>query len=174
MVFKKTSITNVNLTLTIDKVVIARVDYFNFLGLTIDSQMTWKKHTDNISNTYLRVIGTLNRIKLVLPTQTRVLLYNSIIVPHINYCIMAWGYQSNRMFNLQKRAIRIVANSKYNAHTEPLFKLFRILKLSDVLILQTMKAYHTFRNKELPAYMQNWPLIINNEIHQYNTRIASD
>ena len=46
MVFKKTSTTNINLTLTIDKVVIDRVDYFNFLGLTIDSQMTWKKHTE--------------------------------------------------------------------------------------------------------------------------------
>ena len=139
MVFKKTSITNINLTQTIDKVVIDRVDYFNFLGLTIDSQMTWKKHTENISNKCLRVIGTLNRIKHILPTQTRVLLYNSLILPHINYCIMAWGYQSDRIFKLQKRAIRIVANSKYNAHTEPLFKLFRILKLSDVLILQTMK-----------------------------------
>ena len=87
---------------------------------------------------------------------------------------LAWGYQSDRMFKLQKRAIRIVANSKYNAHTQPLFKQFRILKLSDVLILQTMKVYHKFRNKELPVYMKNWPLIINNEIHQYNTRIASD
>ena len=131
-------VTNINLTLTIDQVVIDRVDHFNFLGLTIDSQMTWKKHTDNniyfISNKCLRVIGTLNRIKHILPTQTRVILYNSRILPHINYCIMAWGYQSNRMFKFQKRAIRIVANSKYNAHTEPLFKLFRILKLSDVLI----------------------------------------
>ena len=34
---------------------------------------------------------------------------------------MAWGYQSDRMFKLQKRAIRIVANSKYNAHTESLY-----------------------------------------------------
>ncbi len=65
-------------------------------------------------------------------------------------------------------------NIKYNAHTEPLFKLYRILKLSDVLTLQTMKLYHKFRNNELPVYMQNWPLITNNEIHQYNTRIASD
>ena len=71
------------------------------------------------------------------------------------------------MFKLQKRAIRIVANTKCNAHTEPLFKLYRILKLSDVLTLQTMKVYHKFRNKELPVYMQNWPLITNNEIHQY-------
>ena len=70
------------------------------------------------------------------------------------------------MFMLPKRAIRIVENSKYNAHTEPLFKLYRILKRSDVLTLQTMKAYHKFRNNELPVYMQNWPLITTNEIHQ--------
>ena len=75
------------------------------------------------------------------------------------------------MFKLQKRAIRIVANSKYNAHTEPLFKLYRILKLADVFTLQTMKVYHKFRHNELPVYLQNWPLITNNEIHQYNTRI---
>ena len=115
MSFLKTSTTNINLTLTIDKVVIDMVDYFNFQGLTIDSQMTWKKHT--VSNKCLRVMGTLNRIKHILPTQTRVILYNSLILPHINYCIMAWGYQSNRMFKLQKRAIIIVANSTYNAHT---------------------------------------------------------
>ena len=67
MVFKKTSTTNINLTLKIDQVVIDRVEYFNFLGLTIDSQMTWKNHTDNISNKCMRVIGTLNRIKHIYP-----------------------------------------------------------------------------------------------------------
>ena len=44
MVFKKTSITNINLTLTIDKVVIDRVDYFNFLGLTIDVEKAYRKY----------------------------------------------------------------------------------------------------------------------------------
>ena len=83
-------------------------------------------------------------------------------------------YYCNRLFKIQKRAIRIVANSKYNPHTEPLFKLYRILKLADVLTLQTMKVYHKFRNNELSVYMQNWPLVTNNEIHQYNTRIATD
>ena len=75
---------------------------------------------------------------------------------------MAWGYQSNCMFKLQKRAIRIVANSIYNAHTDPLFKLYRILKHSLVFTLQTMKVYHKFRQNELPVYMQNWRLITNN------------
>ena len=38
---------NINLTLRCDHVVIDRVDYFNFLGITIDSQMMWTNHTDN-------------------------------------------------------------------------------------------------------------------------------
>ncbi len=59
---------------------------------------------------------------------------------------MTWVYQGNHMFKLQKIAIRIVANSKYNAHTEPLFKLYRILKLSVVLTLHTIKVYHKYRN----------------------------
>ena len=170
MVFKKTSTTNINLTLKIDHLVIDRVDYFNFLGLTIDSKMTWKNHTNNISNKCVRVIGILNRIKNVIPTRIRVLLYNTLILTHINSCTMAWGYESNRLFKLQKRAIRKIANGYYNAHTEPLFKLYRILKLSDILTLQTLKIFHKFTNNELPAYMQNWPLITNNEIHQHTRR----
>ena len=75
------------------------------------------------------------------------------------------------MFKLYKIAIIIVANSKYNEHTEALVKLYIIIQLSDALKLHTMKVYHTFRNNDLPVYMHNWPLITNNEIKQYNTRI---
>ena len=79
--------------------------------------MTSKNHTNNISNNCVRVIGILNRIKTVIPTRIRVLLYNTLILPHINFCKMAWGYESNRQFKLQKRAIRKIANGYYNAHT---------------------------------------------------------
>ena len=102
MVFKKISTANINLALKIDHLVIDKVDYFNFLVLTIDSQMTWKNHTNNISNKCVRVIGILNRIKNVIPTRIRVLLYNTLILPHINYCTMAWGYESNRLLNYKK------------------------------------------------------------------------
>ena len=87
-----------------------------------------------------------------MPTGIRVLLYNTLILPHINYCTMAWGYQSNRLFKLQKRAIRKVANGYFNAQTEPLFKLYRILKLSEILKLQTLKIFHKFINDELACH----------------------
>ena len=37
---------------------------------------------------------------------------------YLNYCVTAWGYQCNRIIKLQKKAIRTVMISSYNAHTE--------------------------------------------------------
>ena len=36
------------LTLKIDYVSIERVDEFNFIGLTLDTNLNWRKHTEKI------------------------------------------------------------------------------------------------------------------------------
>ena len=43
------------------------------------------------------------------------MLYNALILPHLNYCVTAWGCQCNRIIKLQKKAIRTVMISSYNA-----------------------------------------------------------
>ena len=53
------------LTFKID-VYIETVDEFNFLGLTLDSNLNWRKHTEKISNKCSKTIGILNRIEHVL------------------------------------------------------------------------------------------------------------
>ena len=63
--------------------------------------------------------------------------------------------------------------SSYNAHTEPFFKNLKLLKIQDILTLQTLKIYHKFRNNNLPNYIQNWPLFQNSNIHNHNTRGAN-
>ena len=47
-------------------------------------------------------------------------MHNSLIVPHFNYSVLSWGFDTNRLSKLQKRAIRIISRSKYNSHTEPI------------------------------------------------------
>ena len=101
------------LELKIDNINIEYVNFFNFLGLTIDSRLTWENHTINMSNKCLRIIGTLNRIKYFVPLNIRIMLYNTLILPHLNYCVTAWGYQCNRIIKLQKKAIRTVMISSY-------------------------------------------------------------
>ena len=85
------------LTLKIDYVYIEKVDELNCLGLTLDTTLNWRKHTE-----CSKTIGVLNRLKCVLPLDIKVLLYNTLILSHINYCIMIWGYQRNRITSIQK------------------------------------------------------------------------
>ena len=173
MLFTKSRTEPRQLLLKVDDTAIDYVDYFIFLGLNIDYRMTWKNHTINISNKCLRAIGILNRIKHVIPINIRLLLYNTLILPHLNYCITAWGYQCNRIVKLQKKALRTVSVCSYNAHTEPLFKNLRLLKIKDMLTLQTLKMYYKFQNNNLPVYIQNWSFRQNNDIPHYNTRRAN-
>ena len=113
----------------INEIDIERVDEFDFLGLTINENMTWNSHIRKISNKISRVVGIMNRLKHVLPQSALKLMYDSLINSHLQFCTTAWGYQCNRVTKLQKRALRIMCGAKYNAHTEPLLKRCNILKL---------------------------------------------
>ncbi len=91
------------------------------------------------------------------------MLYNSMIGPHINYCILAWGYEQSRIFKLQKKAMRIINVSKYNAHTNPLLKNTKLLKIEDILNLNELKFYYQFENGLLPNNFKkgrNWKWIM--------------
>ena len=156
------------LTLKIDDAYIERVDEFNFLGLTLDTNLNWRKHTEKISNKCSKTIGVLNRLKYVLPLDIKVLLYNTLILSHINYCIMIWAYQRNRISSIQKKVMRIITLNTYNSHTEPLFKNLKLLKIEDMLKLQELKFYFKYIHK--PSYLLNWLIIPSINIHNYNTR----
>ena len=85
------------LTLKTNDVYIERVAEFNFLGLALDTNLNWRKHTENISNKCSQSIGVLNRLYI------KVLSYNTLMLSHTNYCIMIWGYQRNKITSIQKR-----------------------------------------------------------------------
>ena len=71
-------------------------------------------------------------MKLIIPQEILPSIYNTLILPHLNYCILLWGSYSEPITLLQKRALRAVCYNKHNAHTEPLFKMCSELKINDL------------------------------------------
>ena len=157
-------------SLEIDKVKIDCVDEFNFLGLTLDKNMNWDKHIQKISTKISQKVGILNKLKSFLSIKVLLILYNSFILPHFNYCLLAWGYKVDRLFSIQKRAVRIINKADFNAHSEPIFKGLKLLKLQDIYKLQLLKFHYKLKNETLPVYFRNFPLFQNSSIHDYNTR----
>ena len=161
---------SVNLKLKINNTELQHVDSFNYLGFNFDQNMNFKSHVNKVSNKISKTIGLLNRVKRILPKYSLLTLYNSLILPHFTYGILVWGYKINLLFKLQKKAIRTICNSKYNSHTEPLFKDLQLLKVQDLLKLNEFKFYYKLKNELLPSYMRQMFTQIS-EIHQYPTRM---
>ena len=88
---------------------------------------SWKTRINHISNMISRSIGALNKLKYILPPSIKIMIYNALILPRINYGLLVWGYENEKIFKLQKKAIRMISLAKYNTHTEPLFKTLNLL-----------------------------------------------
>ena len=146
------------------------VDEFNFLGFLIDKHLTWKNHINFISKKISKSIGMMCRLKHFLPKHILLTIYNSLILPHINYGILLWGYKADKLSNLQKKAVRIISDTKYNAHTDPLFKTLKILKASHLCALHELKFCFKLENNILPDYFKENFFIKNRSVHRYNTR----
>ena len=65
----------------------------------------------------------------------------------------------------------MITLSEYNSHSEPLFKKLGFLKVDDIFKLHQLKCYYKYLHDNLPAYLQNWKLIPNDNVHTPDTRI---
>jgi hypothetical protein len=154
--------------LLIDNTEIEYVNEFSILGVVVDKNLNWTPHINHIIKKISKSICILNKLKHYLPEQTLKTIYNSLINSHINYGILCWGYKTNRLLKLQKKAIRIVCHTKYNAHTQPLFKRLNILTIQDILIRKLYKFYFKMQHNQLPNYFSN--NFLQQSTHSYNTR----
>ena len=101
---------------------------------------------DTLSAKIAKTVGILNTLKHVLPTNILKMIYNSLILCHLNYGILLWGAQHNandKLHKLQKKAIRIITSSNFLAHSEPIFKQLHLLK-GALYIIQILCRRYTF------------------------------
>ena len=47
---------------------------------------------------------------------------------------------------LWKEAVRIMTCVKYNAHTDPIFQMLKLLKIQDLFNIQNLKIYYKYKN----------------------------
>ena len=129
-------------------------DYFNFLGLELHHTLKWNKQLSCISLKISKSTGLLHKLKSEYPTSILKSIYNTLILSNINYCILSWGSQIDKLYLLQKRAIRNISKSDFRAHTEPLFKQHNILKVHDIHYMAILKFYSKLINDNLPNYYE--------------------
>ena len=89
--------------LVINNTLIERVTNFNYLGLQLSNDLNWDKHKFVISLKLTKTIRVLNRFRYEYLEQILLTLYNTLILPHLNYCILLWGVNTGNIPKLQKK-----------------------------------------------------------------------
>jgi len=116
MIFKKFSIAKNSLQISIDKNVITQTASTKFLGLEINSELNWTNHISLITKKIARAIGVIRRVRYKLTKAASMLLYDTLIVSHINYCNILWAsnYKTtlSKIYSLQKRALKLCQGIK--------------------------------------------------------------
>ena len=132
--------------------------------------MSWKPHTSILSNRLSKYAGILNKLKHYLPLSTMRTLYFSMVGSVFKYGILTWGFAHSRLTKIQNGLLRIITYSKYNAHTEPLFKALDILKLEDNMKLNALKLYFKYKPETLPHFFASFDLSTQGAHHSHDTR----
>ncbi len=147
--------------------------YVKFLGLTVDEHLSWKYHADCVIKRLTSALFALRRTKKLVSRDNLLTLYYSLFYSHINYGLMLWGSASKTILNkiivMQKKAIRLITGSHYNAHTTPLFTELKVLKFEDMYDLQLSKFIFCLYQNNIPKPLQSF-FSLNSDTHNYSTR----
>ena len=174
MIFGSKRILNKNFKLIINREALVEITSFKFLGIFIDSKLTWKNHINFISNKLARNIGIIKKLQNKLSGNSLALLYNILVQPHLYYCTILWGgaYSSNLLYlqRLHKRALRLITFSKFNAHADPLFSRLKILKIKDIYKLQILTYIYKCKYNQIRNGLSNSENCTFRNTHGYNTR----
>jgi hypothetical protein len=164
---------NTDLSLSFNGQVLKKEHVVKFLGVNYDENLSWTEHITYICKKISKSVGIIYRSRFCLSTNTKLMLFYTIIYPYLTYCNIAWvsTYPTNlnSLLLMQKRAVRAITNACYGAHTKPLFSQLKLLDIYQINIFYSAKFMFPYHNHLLPS---SFHMIFNtgSQMHIYNTR----
>lgn len=145
-----------------------------FLGLIIDNRLDWGAHITALCNRVAAGCYLLKKLMENTNFEVVKMVYYAHIQSLLQYGIIIWGASSHtkKLFILQKRALRFMANASFNPCADifykdscsTIFKKFKILTLPCIYIYSCIM--YIIDNRSFVA--------TNDSVHNYNTRIKTD
>ena len=137
-----------------------------FLGITLDNKLIFKSHIDNLAKKLSSACYAIKRIKQFCGLDAAKSVYYAYFHSLMSYGLIVWGTaaDANRIFILQKRAIRHILSLCPRDSCREKFKELNIMTLYSSLVFQCL--IYVRRN------IEKFPL--NCDFHSHDTRHRGD
>ena len=163
-------------TLTLNRCKIFESTKVKYLGIILDSRLSWKHHIFELSKKLSRSVGMLYKMKnLGCDHKILLSLYFSLFQSHLSYGLVAWGSStySKNLFLIQKKAIRAISGLTFSDSTTDSFTNFKILNLEKLYRLKLASLMWDFDHGGLPNHLRKL-FKYSSDCHSFNTRSASN
>ena len=74
-------------------------EYVKYLGVLIDSHLSWKYHIDYVASKVSKIVGVIARLRHFVPVATLRSIYQSLIIPYLSYGLAVWGQAAKSQLN---------------------------------------------------------------------------
>ena len=160
---------------SINNVRLQRVTQCKFLGVIFDEKLTWKPHIQTTIRKLSRSNGILRKVNKNLTQNIMKQLYNSFVLPYLQYGITAWGASHKtsitRLYLTQKKAIKTALNLSPRTSTELIFRRTKFLTVAELYQLYVLLFVFKFKNSLLPACFDNYFTLA---AHSHQTRNSTN
>ncbi len=156
----------------LDQKQIDRVATFKYLGLLLDEILIFKEHIGQISKKVNKRLGMLSRIRKNVTKDTALMLYKSLVLPHLEYCDVVWDNCVSKLKDtlqkLQNTACKLILKRNRFAHTDEIHHVLKLWKLSERRTFHTACTAYRCNHNLVPHYLQTIYQPVT-AIHQHNT-----
>ena len=151
------------------------VSQAKLLGIILDSKLNWADHISYVCNRLSRVLYLLCRLKSLVSKDYLKYAYFAFFYSILSYGIHIWGngFNVSKILILQKKALRIITSSSYDAHCKPLFQKTSILTVINQYIYKCLIITKVnLSNQALQQHLHNYSTRNNHLIVTPNVRLA--
>ena len=166
------------LNVTIDDSSSVEVPSHKLLGVTLDRNLTFEPHIDELCKKLSKRLGLLKQISPYLKQRQRETYYNGVVRPTLMYGSMIWdgcsGVSLQRILKLQKRAARIILKADRSTPSISLFNSLNWLPFTKQSLIErcTLAFKRVHSEYYTPGYIDRI-LVRNSKIHNRETRFSS-
>ena len=148
------------------------------MGLTVDSNLSWNKHVEELCCKLGARVGVLYRLSKILPVECLKSLYFSMVQSVIDYGLTVWGHTSKqnilKVQRFQNRAARICTTCyDFNISSSSLIKSLGWLTVTKRRDYLTLVLMYKCISSTAPDYLCDL-FTYTNDIHDRNTRTADN
>lgn len=167
-------ISNANLNIEVNGQSLSRVNSMKFLGITIDEQLSWSYHIDNLIKRCNMYTSWFYKIRSLLNPASACKLYFAYIHSSIMYGLVLYGNanitDTKRLQIAHNRSLRVLQKVPFLTHTNVLYNNYNIMPINKLFKIECYKLVHNciYNTSRMPTEISNNLLINSN--HKYNTR----